>query len=168
MTEPLKKTVNWEKYTALSSMLVAVCALVISIWQSYSIQQHNKLSLRPYLEQMLNTNLNGSWDIHIYNQGMGPAQVVGGYLKVDGIEKPDFDSFFDALGEDKDCYTTGMIGRFYKVGDQQVVLRTLNESCFKSREKLFEMLSRIEIVLNYQSLYGESYQLVIGGPQYAG
>ena len=167
MSESAKKTVNWEKYTALSSMLIAVCALVISIWQSYSIQQHNKLSLRPYLEHVLNTNLNGSWDIYIYNQGMGPAQVVGGYLKVDGIEKPDFNSFLDALGEDKSCYTTGMIGRFYKVGDEQVVLRTLHKSCFKSREELSEMLSRVEIVLEYQSLYGEGYRLVIDGQRFA-
>lgn len=167
MTEPVKKPINWEKYTAFCSIIVAACALVISIWQSYSILQHNRLSLKPYLQPVFNFNANGSWDLHIFNQGIGPAQVIGGRLSVDGIQQSDYNAFFKALGEEENCYTTGAIGRFYKVGDQQVVFRTLNESCYKTREALFAMFNRIQIVLDYQSLYGETYQLVIDYPEAA-
>jgi hypothetical protein len=162
MAETEKKSINWEKYTALSSMLVAVCALVISIWQSYSIQQHNKLSLRPYLQPVFNFNANGSWDLHIFNQGTGPAQVIDVQYKVDDQTYHDRDAFLIALGEEPDCYSKGHIERFYKVEDQQVVFATRNTGCFKAGPELRLMLNRIQIVLNYQSLYGETFQLLIG------
>ncbi|SEA68158.1 hypothetical protein SAMN04488051_10589 [Alkalimonas amylolytica] len=168
MSEPGKKTVNWEKYTALSSMLVAVCALVISIWQSYSIQQHNKLSLRPYLEAHSNLDEDGSWDLYIHNQGMGPAQVIAVHFEVDGKPYPNREEFLLALGELPECYARGNIDRFYKVGDRQMAFRAQKESCFKTEPELLMMFSRVHIVLEYQSLYGESYRLVIGGQQYAG
>lgn len=161
MAEPMKKPINWEKYTALSSMLVAACALMISIWQSYSIQQHNKLSLRPYLQPVFNFNTNGSWDLHIFNQGMGPAKVTDVQYKVDGQSYPDREAFLVALGEEPDCYTKGYIERFYKVEDRQIVFGTQSSVCFKTGPELRSMLSRIQIVLNYQSLYGESFQLLI-------
>lgn len=166
MTEPAKREVNWEKYTALSSMLVAACALVISIWQSYSIQQHNKLSLRPYLEMAFEYDRReGRWGLYIYNQGMGPAQVTAVQYKVDGKSYPDIVAFLIALGEAPDCYTRGNIGRFYKVEDRQVVLRTQNESCFKQEQAFNVMFNRVQIVLDYQSLYGETYQLIISLPE---
>ena len=84
MTEPFKKAVNWEKITALCSMLVALCALLISIWQGYSMQQHNQLSLRPYLETELNTKLDGRWELFINNNGLGPAHVNNVQYFVDG------------------------------------------------------------------------------------
>lgn len=169
MSEPAKKNVNWEKYTALSSMLIAVCALVISIWQSYSMQQHNKLSLRPYLEMAFEYDRReGRWGLYIYNQGMGPAQVTTVEYKVDGKSYPNIVAFLMALGEDPDCYTRGNISRFYKVEDRQVVLRTQNESCFKEEQAFSAMFDRLQIILNYQSLYGESYRLVIGNPDAVG
>lgn len=139
MAEPTKKTINWEKYTALSSMLIAVCALVISIWQSYSIQQHNKLSLRPYLEVELNLGEEGSWDLYIHNQGMGPAQVTAVQYIVDGELYPNREEFLKALGEQPECYTRGNISRFYKVSDQQIVFRSLNKACFKTESELITM-----------------------------
>ena len=158
----MKKPINWEKYTALSSMLVAVLALAISIWQSYSIQQHNKLSLRPYLEAELNYDTDGSWELYINNQGMGPAQVTSLKYKVDGKLYQNRDEFLIALGEDPECYTTGNIGRFYKIADRQIAFRTLNASCYKPLEQLEKLIHRMNIVLDYQSLYGETYQLEIG------
>lgn len=161
----MKKPINWEKYTALSSMLVAVLALAISIWQSYSIQQHNKLSLRPYLEMEFNFNEDGSWELFIHNQGLGPAQVTDVQYKVDGAVHPNRDEFLKALGEQPECFVRGNIGRFYKVSDQQIVFRTLNKTCSKTEAELMAMLSRMQIVLDYESLYGETYQLVIGNTE---
>ena len=158
----MKKPINWEKYTALSSMLVAVLALAISIWQSYSIQQHNKLSLRPYLEAELNYDTDGSWELYINNQGMGPAQVTSLKYKVDGKLYQNRDEFLIALGENPECYIQGNIGRFYKIADSQIAFRTLNASCYKPGEQFEKLISRMNIVLDYQSLYGETYQLEIG------
>ncbi|MDX3773388.1 hypothetical protein QE250_04605 [Chromatiaceae bacterium AAb-1] len=166
MTEPTRrKSINWEKYTALCSMLVAACALIISIWQSYSIQQHNKLSLRPYLETEFNLDLDGSWELYLHNNGMGPAQVTALHYRVDGVSYHSREDFLVALGEEPDCYARGNIGRFYKVDDRQVAFRALQPACHKTVEDLNTMLSRIQIVVEYQSLYGELYQLLIGNTE---
>lgn len=141
---------------------MAVLALAISIWQSYSIQQHNKLSLRPYLETEFNSAKNGSWDLYINNHGMGPAQTVDLQYIVDGKRFTNRDAFLVALGEDPNCYGRGNIGRFYRVNDRQMVFMTLDQNCFKSEEQIEAMFKRAKIVLDYQSLYGENYQLVIG------
>lgn len=146
-------------------MLVAVCALMISIWQSYSIQQHNKLSLRPYLEAEINFSPEDGWDLYINNQGLGPAQVTDVKYIADGTIYLDKDEFLIALGEEPDCYTRGNIGRFYKVSDRQIVFSPLDNSCRKTLAELMALLSRMQIILDYQSLYGESYQLVIGTPE---
>lgn len=165
MTKPVKTPIKWEKYTALCSMLVAACALIISIWQGYSMQQHNKLSLRPYLETEFNYAKDGSLELYINNNGMGPAQVTSVSYSVDGVKQPNSAAFLLALGEDPNCYTQGNIERFYKVSDQQVVFKSLQESCFKTIEGLYAMLNRVNIVLEYQSLYGESYQLIFGSAE---
>ena len=162
MTEPIKKSINWEKVTALCSMLVALCALLISIWEGYSMQQHNQLSLRPYLETELNTSDDGQWELFINNNGLGPAEVKDVQYFVDGKSYVTRDDFLKALGEEPTCYARGNIGRFYKVSDRQMVYNTLNKVCFKPESALMAMLSRMQIVITYQSLYGESFQLVIG------
>lgn len=165
MTEPFKKAVNWEKITALCSMLVALCALLISIWQGYSMQQHNQLSLRPYLETELNTELDGRWELFINNNGLGPAHVNNVQYFVDGKSYENREDFLVALGEDPGCFGRGNIARFYKVADRQMVYTALNKPCFKTEAALRAMSNRMQIVIDYQSLYGESFQLVIGKEQ---
>lgn len=98
-----KKTINWEKYAALSSMFVAVFALAISIWQGYTMKEHNKLSLRPYLETELNNDEAGSWELFINNHGMGPAQASQVHFYVDGIARANREEFLLSLGEEPDC-----------------------------------------------------------------
>jgi hypothetical protein len=161
MMKSEQKNINWERYTALCSMLVAACALMISIWQSYGMQQHNKLSLRPYLETEFNYAEGGKFELYIHNNGMGPAQVTAVKYKVDGIEQANSSAFLQALGEDPNCYAQGNIGRFYKVADQQLVLQSLQPQCFKTIDAVYAMLNRIQIELEYLSLYDESYQLLI-------
>ena len=165
MSEPIKKTINWEKQTALWSMLVALCALATSIWQGYSMQQHNRLSLRPYLETEINIKEDGRWELFINNNGMGPAQVKGLQYFVDGKSYASREDFLRALGEDPDCYMRGNIGRFYKVEDRQMVYSAYRKPCFKTDSERMAMFSRMQIVIDYQSLYGEPYKLVIGNEQ---
>lgn len=164
MIKPIR-IIHWEKHTALCSMLVALCALATSIWQGSSMQEHNRLSLRPYLETEINSKDDGSWELFINNNGMGPAQVKGLQYFVDGTSYASREDFLLALGEDPDCYIRGNIGRFYKVADRQMVYSTFRKACFKTESERVAMFSRMKIVIDYQSLYGESYQLVIGKEQ---
>ena len=143
MTEPIKKPSNWEKITASSSMLVAL--YMISIWQGYSMQQHNQLSLRPYLETEFNTADNGRWELFINNNGMGPAQVKDVQYFVDKKSYTNRDEFLRALGEDPKCFGRGNITRFYKVDDRQMVYTTLNKSCYKTESALMTMLSQCKL-----------------------
>ena len=122
-------------------------------------------ALRPYLETELNTELDGRWELFINNNGLGPAHVNNVQYFVDGKSYENREDFLVALGEDPGCFGRGNIARFYKVADRQMVYTALNKPCFKTEAALRAMSNRMQIVINYQSLYGESFQLVIGKEQ---
>jgi hypothetical protein len=61
---------------AISSVVIAVCALGISIWQGYIARQHNKLSVVPILHVDLDTTEGKDIEIVSVNNGVGPAIIT--------------------------------------------------------------------------------------------
>ena len=62
---------NW---IAFASAVVALCALVTSIWQGFVTRRHARLSSKPIIETELNSHVDGG--IKIFNCGLGPAVVT--------------------------------------------------------------------------------------------
>lgn len=162
-TEPATtavKTIQWEKWTAIGTVLMALCALITSLWQSYALRQHNELSVRPFLQFESNWDKRPdgkiSWNIYINNNGMGPANVVSSQLLVDNKPVEGTNQLMPALGFVQDCFGSGQIHRFYKTGDRQLVLHGENDGCQLTAAEL-QQLGRIRIQLVYESLYGETF-----------
>lgn len=44
-----------------------------------------------------------------------------------------------------------------------MVFKTIKSECYKKVEELEAMLRRARIIVEYQSLYSDSFELVIGG-----
>lgn len=66
----------------LLPFLVALTALVFTIWQAFKTRYHNRLTLRPHLRIRFSVNANndGKYLIVITNHGEGPAFVI--HIKV--------------------------------------------------------------------------------------
>lgn len=63
-----------ERLSHYGVVIIAVSALIVSIWQGRIMQKHNKLSVKPYLDYFLfqgDTTLT----VKFYNEGFGPAII---------------------------------------------------------------------------------------------
>ncbi len=158
-----KKTIHWEKWTAISTVVMALCALITSVWQGYSFQQLNKLSLRPYLEFEANMDPAAegrtAFVLLVNNNGLGPAEVTQVDFEVADQRPHSAHGIWPALGIDnfKLCFGAGNVARFYKVGDRQMVIRAADESCTLTPAQFDKLLKTLKITLHYKSLYGEEF-----------
>ncbi len=57
-----------------SVIVIALSALVVSVWQVKLFQEHNKLSVKPYLDFSL-IQTDSTITVYFYNDGLGPAII---------------------------------------------------------------------------------------------
>jgi hypothetical protein len=60
---------------ALSAAVIALCSLIISIWQGYLMRMHNRISLRPKIDINYRTHNGDLLGITLQNNGFGTAIV---------------------------------------------------------------------------------------------
>lgn len=70
---------------AISSVVIAVCALGISIWQGYIARQHNKLSVVPMLHVDVDQTEGKDIEIVSVNNGVGPAIITHFRIYCDNV-----------------------------------------------------------------------------------
>lgn len=68
------KKISLEKLSQYSIILISISALFVSIWQINISQNHNKLSVKPYLDYHL-TQIDSVLSVNISNSGFGPAII---------------------------------------------------------------------------------------------
>ncbi|MCV2359411.1 hypothetical protein LNV08_10540 [Paucibacter sp. TC2R-5] len=158
---------RWATISAIRArtMIIALCALGTSLWQGYTIQKHNRLMVQPILDEEINTDADGRWESYVLNSGLGPAKVLRVDYRVDGKAVEGLSDALKALGEPAECYGTGSLVHFYRVNQRQQVLRTLDKRCAKTSEELKLLLSRLQLTLHYESLYGDKAVLNMFGPE---
>lgn len=67
------------------SLLVAICALVLTLYQIHATRKHNKLSVRPHIRFGWNAGTTGD-GIWIKNDGLGTAIVKQFEIFQDGVD----------------------------------------------------------------------------------
>ncbi|WP_286354445.1 hypothetical protein [Geothrix oryzae] len=75
-----------EASIALGSASVALCALVVSLWQVAVQRSHNKLSVRPYLHADRFSLEGHPFKWQVVNAGAGPAVIRKFLVKIDKDE----------------------------------------------------------------------------------
>ena len=68
------KKISLEKLSHYSIILISISALFVSIWQINISQNHNKLSVKPYLDYHL-IQSDSTLTVSISNAGFGPAII---------------------------------------------------------------------------------------------
>lgn len=158
------RDIHWSKWTAIGTMAMAICALGTSLWQGYTLQQHNKLSMRPYLEFEANLQRYEqgkiSFEIRLNNNGLGPADVTQAVFYVNDKVLSSSHQVWPAIGvsANPNCLGAGNVARFYKVDDKQMVISTTTPECRLSQEEYDKLMNSLRIELTYRSLYGEVFQ----------
>lgn len=154
--------------------LVAVLALVVSLWQGFEVQRHFRLSLRPHLDfESYFVESAPYMGIGMLNGGTGPALIENILLAKDGVpvDTEVHNGWIEILAD----LNLRSSGRFYKVfhkGDvfepnrkQRVYGFGVAAQTTENRDALRTMVRRIVYGLCYCSLYDECWWSIGGYPE---
>lgn len=76
---------SWEAIAGLSSAVIALCALVLTVWQAKITRLHNRLSVTPHLTTWSQRDVaNNRYSTELLNNGIGPALIENFCIHVDG------------------------------------------------------------------------------------
>jgi len=78
-----------DRVTAIATVIIAVTALVVSIWQGIETRKHNRLSVRPHLVFFTDfSSQDSELGIFIKNNGVGLAYIKNVEISVNGKVMP--------------------------------------------------------------------------------
>jgi hypothetical protein len=167
------RTLPGERWIALASLVVAMCALTLSVSESRQRRVQERLSVRPYVSISFVFNDKGAgWDIG--NDGLGPAIYRWFAVRVDGQPLSDWAAMATALGLPPGLGIPGVPPDFsYVVPHTNWMLRQDQHGQLfwvtsdLSANILKKNVRRAELTLCYCSLYDECWEIdtaKTGGP----
>lgn len=156
-----------------SSLIVAACALGLSVWQGYVQREHNHVSLEPRVNAYFQSNEGqGVTGLYIINNGIGPGYVESLDIYFDGklISSPNqmepwrFASALQPLGlASQSCIAVAgpRPNDSLKVGEELQLIaigKGAPMDCVMAKSALLRAdWSRLDFVLKLKSIYGDHY-----------
>lgn len=153
---------------ALGSLIVAICAIAISICEGRQTRHHHRLSLKPSL--VLHTNKGNNPTIieaKLVNAGLGPAVIkhttilISGRVLEGSIEQMIelvVNTCTEGLKVKQQVCGSMTPGFILRAAEEHLVLRVqLNDQETCGPKKLGESFDILDIVVEFESFYGESY-----------
>lgn len=151
---------------AVASIAIALSALAVAIWQGILMRRHNRLSLRPHLtfRQMM-SEANPQFSLELLNNGIGPAIIKDFQVLLDGGRE----DHFDAQGWMALLDLVGLKGRaigavcdseeFLAAGQSLQLIKYESLPAPMGTRELRQALRRMEVHIEYQSVYGDKYRV---------
>ncbi|HBG78575.1 MAG TPA: hypothetical protein DDW84_07020 [Phycisphaerales bacterium] len=159
---------DWQVLTGISSSIIALCALIFTIWQGFIVREHNQLSYRPYLLTWTSSDADkGIYSVELMNNGLGPALIENFVLKVDGeiISGDGTESVEKALRKlfpnHKYSSQQAFVSKGYSMPakDKCTIVSVQFENPLPSREFVKNTINnRGDIEISYKSFYNESFE----------
>ena len=155
-------------WIAVSSAIVAFCALAIAIWQGYLTRRHNVLSVRPYLEVVVTSSMLAKSHLVLKNGGLGPAvldlvQFVYKKKTIDIRTNASYTEFLKLLALDfGDVKAEWYVPDKHSIispGESIQLLAVSSERDALKLKKAFDaVLSVTSVVVEYKCMYGKNYR----------
>jgi hypothetical protein len=147
---------------AVCATAIAVASLVLSVSEARATRRHNRQSVRPILEFSQTWRIGEAAGLILLNVGLGPARVVRTELWVDGVrlgrlDRTTVDPLRDALPTRPRATT--LEGRPILATDYRAMLLSVDSFDRASHLAIEELInSRLRLVIDYESLYGEQFR----------
>lgn len=147
-----------EKISKWTSIVIAICALTVSISATENNILSNKLSVKPHLDIAYYSNIypaSAEVGYRIASSGLGPAIIKWAAIYVDGKIMRSWNEVNSALGLPEPfngTFSNPNIGTSIKSGE---MFATYSLIASKNVPYLNENPGRIEIKICYCSVYGE-------------
>jgi hypothetical protein len=152
--------------TAIGTVVIALAALALSLWQFRASRTHNKLSVRPLLvfDASYDPTVRG-FGLRVSNKGVGPAVILEFRILVDGKDETASapHPWADALMKLDLNYKFVQhfsLGSDTAVSPEETVPLITADPDQITEDMVHHMknrLPRIGIVISYQSVYGEHF-----------
>lgn len=146
-----------EKLSHYAIVLIAVLAVVVSIWQVRISQEHNRMSVRPFMDFFYGWNQSSIMTLTLSNQGVGPAIITKVQHEYAGQTYDTWDAVLEAaqLKEfRRNSYQYGGRSPFAAGNEITFLELNLDET---QRAKFQGMVTYVY----YESIYGEQFKLEI-------
>lgn len=159
---------QWQVIIGISSVVIAICAIVVSIWHGVQTRKHNKLSCKPHLTTWTHIdNDKAFYFVELINNGLGPALIEKFTVKVDGeiisgertesIEKA-LKILFPNLNY-KSYHSFVAKGYSMAANDKRKIIVIQFNQPLPDPEFVEEALKRSDIEVAYKSFYEEPFLL---------
>lgn len=159
-----------------ASTIIAICALILTLYGLWATRRHNRLSVTPHLcgfshKQMTDKGLCCTYEIS--NNGIGPARITKFVLFSDGKEVPKIqddlfeyvDSVIKAHLQSRVDFTINHSFDFgrdvsMKAGETRRIAEVFFPSVkLAQRESILKALQGLDARIEYQSFYGQKFVL---------
>lgn len=156
---------SWEAIAGFSSVVIAVCALGLTVWQAAITRRHNRLSVTPHLTTWTQSEqVTGRYSVEILNNGIGPALIKSFSVQVDGqpiggegpepIEKALKVLFPQYSFRSSQAYMARGYMMSAKEARSLVAVEFFGER-FPRQEEVDHAMKRTRLLIEYESIYGD-------------
>ena len=157
-----------ETIIAVASIIIAVVALVVAVWQGVITRRHNRLSVTPYLVvACMVKSRKPQIELSLANRGLGPALIRKIRVKIDGeYVSNNVDLWLEHLKTLDIPWEYSQVdfpheGSFIAADSKQSLLVVeINNDNFNSLELYKQLKERFQIEIDYESIYGEEYKFI--------
>lgn len=151
--------IQWsaDRWIAFSAVIVALCALIVSVHEGRATREHDRLSVKPYLEIDFDYTDKGAGFL-LLNEGLGPAVIRSFVVHVDGKPQRTWHTATDALGLPKTHTWFKRVPSpniIWRPHDQEQRVFWIDKS--PASDQLKEQQHRVDIKVCYCSLYDECW-----------
>ena len=168
MKKTMKKAVPIELTLSISAMIIAIASITVSIWEGYTMREHYHLSLSPRLDWVF-SSANNQTGFVITNKGLGPAIVTSRHIYIDGEKIDESKMKFPYIIAQK-LFDNKMLHSAHTLDIESVIDEgedIVLYSIHNNNNELFhqwkeELRDRVVFEINYESLYGEKYNIKTG------
>lgn len=148
-----------ELTVALSAILVSLCALGVSLYETRLMREQQRAAVWPYIEILPSNNSEGS-SLNLFNKGTGPAKIHGVTVSNGDTVWKSWRELLDSLPGDNSIrfsYST-MHGRVLASNDALEAIRMPA----RDAANVGPYLQNIDISICYCSVYDDCWLTGIG------
>jgi hypothetical protein len=158
---------EWDDLVGLSSVVIALCALIFTVWAGWRTHVHNKLLVKPKLMTWISSEQDqGYYSVEFRNNGLGPALVENYTIKVDGeimhgeATEP-IENAVRLIFKDITYHcTVGILDTGYLLPANDkcgIFALKFSKPGDMTRKEFIEQFKRFQLDIFYKSLYGDKF-----------
>ena len=164
----MKIKLSTDRLLSFTAITISICTLLVFSYQTHLIRQQQYASVLPYLEVGNYYSFTPEYKFTITNNGVGPAMIKS--IEVVFKDSLTYESLIDYVTnhivphDSLDfAYSDLMVGKLLPADEEIPLL--INQGGSESAKVLYDVVNNdsLEIIIEYESIYGQRWQILNDG-----